>query len=340
MSERKPRTGQSRTTLSDVANHIGVSAITISRALNKPELVSEALRQRIDDAVQLLGYVPNRAARALASAKSHSVVVLVPSLSNTVFVDTLAAIHDTLHPAGYQMLIGDTRYSPQAEEKLLRTYLEYNPDGILITGFDHTPAAQTLLQTAAIPTVHMMELAEQGDSPCVGFSQYDSGYALTRFLLDKGYRRIAFLAAQLDPRTLKRGEGYRAALREAGLYQPHRELAEASPSSVGLGSRLLDRLLLQAPDCDAVFCNNDDLALGVLFQCQRRQIAIPQQLAIAGFNGLDASAWSNPSLTTVDTPRYDIGRAAAAMLLQLMAGKAPAATRVDLGYRLLARDST
>ncbi|WP_024301113.1 LacI family DNA-binding transcriptional regulator [Pseudogulbenkiania sp. MAI-1] len=340
MSERKPRIGQSRTTLSDVADYIGVSAITVSRALNKPELVSEALRVRIDEAVQTLGYVPNRAARALASARSHSVVVLVPSLSNTVFVDTLAAIHDTLYPSGYQMLIGDTRYSAQEEENLLRTYLEYNPDGILITGFDHTPATRSLLGAAGIPTVHMMELDDSATMPCVGFSQFDSGYALTRFLIEKGYRRIAFLAAQLDPRTLKRGEGYRAALREAGLYSPQRELAEPSPSSVGLGAQLLDRLLEQAPDCDAIFCNNDDLALGVMFQCQRRHIAVPEQLAIAGFNDLDASAWTNPPLTSVATPRYEIGREAALMLLALMSGRAPVSTRVDLGYRLVVRHST
>ena len=144
MTDRKPRAGQSRVTLNDVAAHVGVSAITISRALNKPALVTDSLRQRIDDAVRQLGYVPNRAARSLASARSHSVVVLVPSLSNAVFVDTLAAIHDTLYPRGYQTLIGDTRYAPQDEETLLRTYLEYNPDGILLTGFDQNDAASTL----------------------------------------------------------------------------------------------------------------------------------------------------------------------------------------------------
>lgn len=339
MTDRKPRAGQSRITLNDIAAHVGVSAITISRALNKPELVTEALRQRIDDAVRQLGYVPNRAARSLASARSHSVVVLVPSLSNAVFVDTLAAIHDTLYPCGYQMLIGDTRYAPQDEEKLLRTYLEYNPDGILLTGFDQNDATCTLLRSVDIPTVHVMELDDSGRY-CVGFSQFDSGYALTRQLLDKGYRRIAFLAAQLDPRTIKRGEGYRAALREAGLYQPHREIAEAQPSCVGQGARLLDELLRQAPDCDAIFCNNDDLALGVMFECQRRHIAVPRQLAIAGFNNLEMSAWTNPALTTVATPRYAIGNVSAQMLLDLMAGRQPASPAVDLGFKLLVRDST
>ncbi|WP_174874092.1 LacI family DNA-binding transcriptional regulator [Vogesella oryzae] len=339
MTARKPRIGQSRATLSDVAAHVGVSAITISRALNKPDLVSEALRQRIDEAVRLLGYVPNRAARALASTKSNSIVVLVPSLSNAVFVDTLAAVHDKLYPAGYQMLIGDTRYSPEQEEKLLRTYLEYNPDGILLTGFDQTPAAQQLLAASNIPTVHMMEL-DEGGRPCVGFSQFDSGYALTSLLLAKGYRRIAFLAAQLDPRTLRRGDGYRAALQQAGLYDASRELTEPNPSSVGMGGGLLARLLAQAPDCDAVFCNNDDLAVGVLFEAQRRGIRVPQDLAIAGFNNLDMSAWSNPAITTVATPRYATGSEAADMLLALMAGRQPASLKVDLGFELLARDST
>ena len=157
---------------------------------------------------------------------------------------------------------------------------------------------------------------------------------------ERGYRHIGFLGAQLDPRVMERLAGYRAALQQAGLVYPAGELLDRTPSSIGLGVQLLDRLLQQAPDCDALFCCNDDLAQGVLFECQRRGIRVPQQLAVAGFNDLAASAWINPRLTTIATPRYAIGHAAATMLLQRMEGRVPEPARIDLGYTLVVREST
>jgi LacI family gluconate utilization system Gnt-I transcriptional repressor len=340
MSTRKPRPTQSgRVTLSEIAARVGTSAITVSRAINAPHLVSEELRTQIDNAIAELGYLPNRAARALASARSDSVAVLIPSLSNTVFTELLEGARDVLDASGYRMLIGDTRYSPEEEESLLRAYLEHSPDGILITGVDQTPATQQLLSKSRVPVVYMMELGPAAPF-AVGLSQFDAGAAMTRHLLEKGYRRIGFLGAQLDPRVMERLAGYRSALQQAGLPCPNGEILDPTPSSIGLGVSLLDRLRRQAPDCDAVFCCNDDLAYGVLFECQRRSIAVPQQLAVAGFNDLDASAWTCPSLTTIATPRYDIGHAAATMLLQLMKHETPVPSKVDVGFSLMARAST
>jgi len=250
----------------------------------------------------------------------------------------LEGVRDVLHVIGYRMLIGDTRYSPAEEENLLRAYLEHSPDGILITGLDQTPATRQLLSKSGIPVVYMMELAAAAPY-AVGFSQFEAGRAITRHLLERGYRRIGFLGAQLDPRVMERLAGYRAALQEAGLPYPAGEIFDPTPSSIGLGAQLLGQLRRQAPDCDAVFCCNDDLAHGLLFECQRHGIRVPQQLAVAGFNDLAASAWVYPALTTIATPRYDVGHAAAAMLLQLMKGETPVPARVDVGFSLVARES-
>jgi LacI family gluconate utilization system Gnt-I transcriptional repressor len=340
MLNRKPRPTQTgRVTLSEIAERVGTSSITVSRVLNTPHLVSQELRQQIESAIAELGYMPNRAARALARARSDSVTVLIPSLSNTVFTQLLEGVRDVLHTAGYRTLIGDTRYSPDEEESLLRAYLEHSPDGILITGFDQTPATRELLQRSRVPVVHMMELAE-GDAYSVGLKQFDAGWTITRHLLDRGYRNIGFLGAQLDPRVMERFAGYRAALSDAGVAYAVGEVLEATPSSIGLGASLLDRLLRQAPHIDAVFCCNDDLALGVLFECQRRGIRVPEQIAVAGFNDLTAAAWVHPALTTIATPRYEIGQTAASMLLQLMKGETPAPAKKDLGFSLVVRNST
>jgi len=328
-----------KVTLSDVAALAGVAPMTASRAINQPELVSAILRERVEKAVQDLGYVPNRAARALASAQSKVIVVLVPSLANAVFTAVLAGVQDALDPCNYQILIGNTRYSDAEEEKLLATYMQSNPDGILLSGLTHSPRVQQMLATSRVPVVSMMDLSSEPGSMSVGFSQEDAGYTITRYLIDKGRKRIGYMAAQLDERTLKRGDGYRKAMEEAGLADPMLELMCPEPSTIALGAELLGRMLANMPGLDAIFCCNDDLAHGAIFQCQRRGIKVPEQLAICGFNDLPASAWMKPSVTTIGTPRYQTGFEAANLLLAAIRGNDIPAQRIDLGFTLMARES-
>ncbi len=342
MSTNKPprRRASGRTTLSDVARAAGVSPITASRALRGERGVAQDLVQRVKDAAQQLGYVPDPAARALASQRSVQVPVLVPLLSNALFVDVLDAVHRTLFPHGYQALIGVTHYDPVEEEQLLRTYLAHRPAGLLVTGFDRTEAARQLIAASGVPCVHLMEMTSAPGVYCVGFSQQDAGHAMTAHLLERGRRRVAFVAAQLDPRTMQRAEGYRRCLRAAGLYDPRLELLSPEPSSIRLGGELLQELLRTRPEVDAVFFCNDDLAQGGLLAAQRLGLAVPGRVAIAGFNDLAGSDQMPPPLTTVRTPRSAIGEASARMLLALMKGEAPAQNSVDLGFELMARESS
>ena len=328
-----------RTTLAAVAAHAGVSTMTASRALNHPDLVSDEVRLRVVQAVTTLGYVPNRAARALASSQSNVIVVLVPSLSNFVFNAVIDGIQEVVDAANYQLLIGNTRYSDAEEEKLLGTYLQSNPMGILLCGLTHSPRVEQLLATSGVPVVSMMDLSSNPAQWSVGFSQHEAGRTMTRYLIEKGHKRIAFLGAQLDERTLSRAAGYRQAMEEAGLADTRLEVMVPDPSSIALGAELLGRILAQAPDCDAIFCCNDDLAHGAIYQCQRRGIVVPEQLAICGFNDLPASAWMKPSVTTISTPRYRIGFEAATLLRNVIAGRAPAVGQVDLGFTLMPRES-
>ena len=332
--------GTGRTTLEEVAAHAGVSTMTASRALSQPQLVSESTRTKVENAVAELGYVPNRAARALASAQSHVIVALVPSLSNVVFSAVLDGIHDAIANGQYQLLIGNTRYSDAEEEKLLRAYLQSNPDGILLSGMTHSPQVERMLAMSRMPAVSMMDLADDPAGLSVGFSQHDAGHAITQHLIERGYRRIMFVGAQLDERTLRRAEGYRQAMAAAGLADPRLELMIPDPSTIPLGADLMRRVRDTVPDCDAVFFCNDDLAHGAIYYCQRHGIRVPQDVAIAGFNDLPASAWMVPALTTIDTPRYRIGYEAASLLLDVIAGREPAERRIDLGFTLRAREST
>ncbi|MGA0610369.1 LacI family DNA-binding transcriptional regulator [Caldimonas sp. KR1-144] len=338
MNRRTRATG--RVTLADVAQAAGVSPITVSRALRGERTVDAELAQRALEAARRLGYVPDPAARALASQRSSHVAVLIPLLSNALFVDLLEAVQRTLRPAGYQTLIGITHYDPSEEEQLLREHLAHRPAGVLVTGFDRHESTRSLLAASGVPCVHLMESAPQPGVYSVGFSQRDAGAAITRHLLERGRRRVAFAAAQLDPRTLQRREGWRETLQAAGLYDAKLEWLNPAPSSMALGAQMFEQIVAQRPAVDAIFFCNDDLAQGALLAAQRLRIAVPKRVAVAGFNDLTGSDQMVPALTTVRTPRAEIGRAAATMLLAMMRGEPVATSCVDLGWSLIVRDST
>ncbi len=332
-----------RVTLSDVARAAGVSPSTVSRALRGERSVDPALIERVTATSRLLGYVPDPAARALASQRSDHVAILIPLLSNALFVDLLEAAQTTLRAAGYQTLMGVTHYDASEEEQLLREQLLHRPAGLLVTGLDHNDATRKLMESSQVPCVHLMDLPS-GDSAegpyCVGFRQTQAGAAMTRHLLSKGHRRIAFAAAQLDPRVMQRLYGWRSALQEAGLYEATLEWLNPAPSSLALGGVLFEQIMRQQPAVDAIFFCNDDLAQGALMAALRLGIAVPDRVAIAGFNDLTGSDQMLPSLTTVRTPRAQIGQAAAQMLLALMRGEEPETARLDLGFEIIQRQST
>ena len=332
-----------RVTLNDVAHAAGVSPITVSRALRGERAVDPALVERVLAASAKLGYVPDPAARALASQRSNHVAVLIPKLSNNLFVDLLDAAQQTLRAGGFQALVGVTQYDEGQEEQLLREQLLHRPAGLLITGLNHNATTRALIARSQVPCVHLMELPDAGQTEptyCVGFRQNEAGAALTRHLLATGRRRIAFAGAQLDPRVMQRLYGWRSALQEAGCYEPTLEWLNPASSSLALGGVMFEQIMGQTPAVDAIFFCNDDLAQGALLAALRLKIAVPSRIAIAGFNDLTGSDQMLPPLTSVRTPRAQIGEAGANMLLALMRGETQAQSCVDLGFELVQRGST
>ena len=329
-----------RVTLTDVAHAAGVSPITVSRSLRGERAVDPALVARVQAAANKLGYLPDPAARALASRHSTHVAVLIPMLSNALFVDLLEAVQTALRSAGYQTLMAVTHYNASEEEHLLREQLLHRPAGLLVTGLERSDATRQLIAQSGVPCVYLMEASGTPGVYSVGFSQHDASADMTRHLLKKGKRRIAFAAAQLDPRTLQRLEGYRTEMRKAGLHDSKLEWINPAPSSLALGGQMFEQIISQQPPVDAIFFCNDDLAQGALLAALRLKIKVPEKVAIAGFNDLTGSDQMLPSLTTVHTPRAEIGTAAATMLVKLMKGQAVATPCVDVGYTLIVRGST
>ena len=324
-----------------MARLAGVSAVTVSRALRKPGMVSPKLRERIDTTVRELAYVPDIAASRLASSRTHAIGVIVSSLTNGVFADYLRALHDSLLPAGFQVVILSSRYSPEEEEKAAATLIGQHPEAIITVGIDQTPRARHLLERSGVPVVQTFELTNDPIDINVGLSQRDAGFAATRLLIDQGHRRIGLVAARLDARAVARCEGYELAMSQAGLSTAGLISKTPRHTTVALGAELLAAMLDAGAKPQAVFCADDILALGALFECHRRRINVPDELALIGFNDHEFSSNTCPSLSSVATPRYEMGRLAAEIVMRIIeTGERPANPKIDVGFAIKEREST
>jgi LacI family gluconate utilization system Gnt-I transcriptional repressor len=359
MNAPRPRS-DGRPTIADVAVRARVGAITVSRALRDPEKVSAMLRRRIEKAVRELNYVPNPNASALASARSDVVGVLLPSLTHTVFTDVLRGVYDGVDGSRLQVQLGNTRYDPQEEERLVGLFLRQKPSAMIVSGTDQTARSRFMLERCGCPVVQIMDLSGDPIDHIIGFSHEAAGRRMTEHLIDRGYRDIAFLAGWISGRSNGRLRGYQQALAAVGREEavqifavndtgvrgaqpmPTMPADAASPeyATPAVGREIFRMMLESGARIDAVFCNNDALALGVLFECLRRGIRVPQDVGIAGFNDLDFMDAAEPALTSVRTHRYRIGHEAVMTIRRRLAGTDMPPRIVDVGVEIIQRRST
>lgn len=337
-NSRRARRGSGAITLRDVAKLAGVAPITASRVLNTPEQVSVDVRQKVLDAVQRTGYVPNRMAGGLASSRSRLIAAVVPSTVMSVFMPTIEALNDTLFDAGYQLMLGQSSYSASREESLLEAIIGRRPDGIFLTGILHPGLGRTRLMASGIPVVETWDLTPTPIDMLVGFSHADIGREVARFLMGKGRRKLALIRAE-DERADRRASAFTDAVVRAGLG-PVAVVNVGASRSLLSGREALGQLLSQAPEVDAVFCSSDLLALGVLTEARVRGIAIPDQLAIMGFGDVPFAADMAPALSTVHINGVDIGRLAARYLIDRAEGREVAQRVVDVGFSIVERETS
>ncbi|MBW0147720.1 gluconate operon transcriptional repressor GntR [Marinobacter arenosus] len=321
-----------RPTLQDIADRVGATKMTVSRCLRGGDNVSEHMRERIFAEAEVLGYIPNRAPDLLSKSTSHAIGVLLPSLTNQVFADVIKGIESVTEPAGYHLMLAHYGYSQELEESSLASLLSYNVDGLILSESQHTDRTLRMLGTAGVPTVEIMDTHSPPFEQAVGFDNVQAAYDMVREIIRRGRRHVVYLAVRLDARTLQRQEGYVRAMEEHGLAPV--TLRSEQRSSFSVGATLLDRILKEAPDTDAIFCTNDDVAIGAFFECQRRGIAVPDQIAIAGFHGHDVGQVMVPTLASVITPREEVGKRAAETLIARLSGQAIEERCIDLGYRI------
>lgn len=338
-TQSRQRRGSHQPTLAQVAEVAGVSSITASRALNDPERVNASTRQRVLEAMEHLGYVPNLIAGSLASARSRFIAVIVPSLANTVFIEVIKGLQATFEAAGYQILLGNTDYDIEREHQLVRTFLGWSCSALVTAGLKHTPACRRLLKECDRPVMEVMELGEALDLN-VGLDHQEAGRCMARHLLERGYRQPVYVGARLsdDYRASMRYAGHREVLQAAGLEPLLIELDQLG--SLEEGARGLERVLTHYPGADAIHFANDDLASGALLHAQRLGLRVPGDIAIAGFNGLPLGQYVTPRLTTIQSPREAMGRLAAEQILRRLDHQPVTQPQQDVGFTLMIGQST
>lgn len=336
----KTRTAGAKTpTLADIAAEIGVTKITVSRALNTPDQVSPTTLEKVRAVARRIGYTPNLLAGSLSSNRSKLIVALVPSISGAMFTATMQSVAEHLRDHGYQLLIGQAGYDDQREDGLLDAIIGRRPDGIILTGIVHSPDVRQKLRAARIPVVETWDITDRPIDMLVGFSHPEIGKAAAEHLYRRGCRRPAIISPD-DRRAKLRAAAFGEAFRKLAGKGRDTPIFEAmAPTPMGDGRTALGTLLQEHPDIDGVFCGSDNLALGALIEARARNIRVPQQLAVIGYGDQSFGRDADPPLTSIRIEGGKIGRIAAEMLMARANGRAPKRKRVDVGFTLVQRES-
>jgi LacI family transcriptional regulator, gluconate utilization system Gnt-I transcriptional repressor len=325
-------------TLSDVAKLAGVSPITVSRVLNRPELVTADTIEVVREAIARTGYVPNMLAGGLASKRSRLVAAIFPTIASSMFAETMESLTDRLGEAGYQVLLGLSGYPAAREDDLLEAILSRRPDGILLTGIIHSSTTRQRLLAAKIPVVEIWDFTPTPIDMLVGFSHERVGGAVADYLFGKGYRRFAMIGAD-DDRAAQRQKGFFSALARHGIGDVP-VITVPAPGSLRTGREAMAQLLDGGRHPEVISCSSDALAQGVLAEVQSRGMSIPGDVAVMGFGDLDFAAYTFPALSTVRIDRRAIGRLAAEAMLARMDGRFDAEKVLDVGFEVIERAST
>lgn len=324
-------------TLDDVARLVGVHPATVSRAINRPDMVSPKTLERVRAAIEQIGYVPNLLAGGLASNRSRLVAAIVPSIGTAMFAEAVETLTDRLREAGYEVLLGLTGFDRPHEDELVAAILGRRPDAVVLTGIDHSARVRRQLLTARIPVVECWDLTPSPIDIVIGFSHEKAGRAAALHLLGRGHDDLAVIAAS-DTRALRRRAGFLEALDERGITPRAVETTD-TPGSHRLGRAAFAALVDGGRVPRALFCTSDPLAQGAVTEALVRGLRVPEDVAIMGFGDFPNSSTIAPSLTSIFFDRRRIGTAAAEAILRELDGDPLGERVIDIGFRVVERES-
>ena len=328
-------------TLRDVSEASGVSEMTVSRVLRGRGDVSETTRERVLIAAKELGYVPNKIAGALASQKVNLVAVVIPSMSNMVFPEVMTGINNVLEETDLQPVVGITNYIPEKEEKVLYQMLSWRPSAVIIAGLEHSEASRAMLANSGIPVIQIMDIDGEPIDTAVGISHRRAGRKMANAIMDAGYSSIGFMGTKmpLDHRARKRFEGFTEALAKGGIEVKDQEFYSGG-SALSKGRDMTREMLERTPTLDFLYYSNDMIGAGGLLHLLDSHLRIPDDIGLAGFNGVELLHGLPMQLATMDACRVDIGERAAQIVAdRVIGGKSKDESIIELSPILQSGDT-
>jgi LacI family repressor for deo operon, udp, cdd, tsx, nupC, and nupG len=319
-----------------VARAANVSVATVSRTLQRPEVVSEETRRRVYEAIDRLGYTPNAQARNLRTAKTRLVIALVPDIANPFFSEVIRGMEQVAHENGYSVLLGDTQGSPAREQAYADMVAARQVDG-LITLMRRIPKMQV---AGRLPIVNACEYVKNRDITSVHVDNFAAAKAAVDHLLSLGHQHIAFVSGPTDsPISVDRKEGYEAALKQAG-FKTRRALTASGDFSMESGVRAIEYFLAQKLKFTAVFCSNDEMAIGAIRALASHGLGVPRDVSVVGFDDIRFARYTSPPLTTIAQPKNELGREAMRMLIEILNDPDTPVLKRVLAADLVVRGST
>ncbi len=307
---------RSQTTIHDVAARAGVSIATVSRSLNATGVTNAETLERVRAAAKELGFRPNPAGRALKTARSRVIGVMVPSLRNPVFADALAGVERAAKAAGYGVIVASCGYEPDREAEIVESLIAQRVDGLILTVADAAAAAADALSRlaeAGMPYALLYNEIARADGTAVGIDNAAAARSAAKALIEAGHRRLAMLAGDFaaSDRQIRRREGFLAAASAAGLAPP--VVVSAGFSEAQLGPAFA--ALFRAPTRPTgLFCATDMLAFKAIRELRDFGLAVPRDVSVVGFDGIGIGEWMSPSLATIVQPNGEMGETAFAFL--------------------------
>ena len=326
-------------TLQDVAAFANVSTASVSRCINSPDQVSEKTRKRILAAIEELGYSPNFGASAMAARRTNTVGAIIPTMENAIFARGLQAFQEELHLHGYTMLVASTSYRPDVEEEQIRSLVARGADALLLIGHERDPKIYDFLDARGVPTIVTWAFDRTKTRPSVGFDNVAAIYNMTKEAIDRGHTRMAMISAEMfgNDRAEARVRGIQDAMSDEGL-DPRDLTTIETPYSIENGVKAFEQILSTQPRPTVVFCGSDVFAVGALRRAHELGVKVPEDISIVGFDDLELAQVAHPPLTTIRVPHREMGRQAAASLVNLLKNQTPLET-IELPVELVFRST-
>ncbi|HEX6907414.1 MAG TPA: LacI family DNA-binding transcriptional regulator [Terriglobales bacterium] len=329
-----------RITMRQIAARARVSVGTVSHVINHTAGVREPVRRRVLEAIERLGYRPSLLARGLRRNQTTIIGVIIPDISNPFFPLVVRGVEDIAYQNSYRLMLCNADNDAQKEQVYFDELRAYRMAGLIVI-----PSANSRLVAAAdtageLPVVCLDRCPEGWKGDSITVDNTEGAYQATRYLLELGHRRIAAITGQLHVTSaVERLKGFKRALREFGVTIAPEYIQEGRFDRLSGYEKSL--LLLQfSPRPTAIFAANDLVALGVLAAMRELGLRCPEDVSLTGFDDLELASFTNPALTTVAQPAYQMGARAAALLFERLRGEALPAQHIVMKTALKARDST